>query len=318
MGIVHFAPVGASPGAVTSALVYLRRHLEQFSNGIGDIVQDVVIFCSYDVDEAERPADEFIWNDYNRTARRQGWQPPRGSANVIQVIEDFLHYDKDPILPPKGQFYVWPLDVNDYDTCFRAIAKATLAIARSDDTGKYVWANMTGGTNILNSALMQVATLSGLIGKLYYTFISRDADRKYLQPARDNGVDYIFEFIPLVKTTPDMTYYRTLAELDLTPGEWIMGEDLLNKLKNSQNNDAFTAMRFDHFKNQYLNRMAGQVIDEQRGRSGEKDRPIKINEQGQALIAYLLDDLVSALVDRSKSHAALVAECKEELEQYKR
>ena len=165
---------------------------------------------------------------------------------------------------------------------------------------------------------MQVATLSGLIGKLYYTFISRDADRKYLQPARDNGVDYIFEFIPLVKTTPDMTYYQTLAELDLTSDEWVMGGDLLNKLKNSQDNDAFTAMSFEHFKNQYLNRMAGQVIDEQRGLSGEKDRPIKINEQGQALIAYLLDDLVSALVDRSKSHTALVAQCKTELDQYKR
>jgi hypothetical protein len=318
MGIVHFAPIGASPGAITSALAYLRHHPELRGSAEGDIVQDVVIFCSHQVYEGQRSADEFVWNTYGLPAQRQGWKPPRGRANVIQIVEDFLLHDKDPILPSKGRLYVWPLDVNDYDACFKAIATATLAMARGDDTGKYVWANMTGGTNILNSALMQVATLSGLIGKLYYTFISRDADRKYLQPARDNSLDYIFKFIPVVKTTPDITYYRVLEVLDLTPGEWVWGAELLNKLKGGKDNEAFENMPFDHFKDQYLNRMAGEVIDERRGERGEVDRPVKINQHGQSVIEYLLNDLVGSLVDRSESHTELVARCREELDKYKR
>ena len=73
MGIIHFAPLGASPGAVTSALSYLKTHPEWKGKYPGEMVQDVIIFCSYDIDEGARPADDYIWNSYGRPAARQGW-----------------------------------------------------------------------------------------------------------------------------------------------------------------------------------------------------------------------------------------------------
>lgn len=319
MGIVHFAPVGTSPGAVTSALAYLTHHTELIGQASGAIIQDIVIFCSYQVDDGTRPANSYIWNTYGRLASRQGWKASRGRENTIDVIKKFLDYPANrPILPPNGELYVWPVDVNDYRVCFEAIAKATVAIARSDDTGKYIWANLTGGTNILNSTLMQVASLSGLIGRAYYTFIGHDEDRKYLQPPRESSQDYVFEFIPLIKTTYDLKYYRVLEELYVGPTGWIMGQELLSKLKGTYPAQ-FDEVEFDHFKNQYLNRMTNDVLLEDQGKSRGGDRPVKISPEGIKLFEYIqFDDLVQELVNRDKANSDLVRAYRNEMSQYKR
>jgi hypothetical protein len=320
MGIVHFAPVGTSPGAVTSALAYLNRHPEQKGQAGGDIVQDIVIFCSHQVDAGTRPADDYIWNGYGRTGQRQGWQAPRGRQNTIDVIKAFLaHPQEGAPLPPKGALYVWPVDVNDYWACFEVIAKATLATARSDDTGKYVWANLTGGTNILNSALMQVASLSGLIGRAYYTFIGRDAERAYLQPPGETSRNYAFNFVPLVKTTYDVSYYRVLEYLDPSPETWVWGRDLLGRLKQQYPAEFTEAMTFDHFKNQYLNRMTNDVLAEDRDQSQGGDRPVKITPKGSELMQRIhLDELIQALINRDTAHAGLVKTYQAELKRYQR
>jgi len=225
MGIVHFAPVGTSPGAVTSALAYLKHHETEVRGGYaGDIIESVVLFCSHEVKCGDRPADDYVWNDYGRPSTRQGWQKPREGQNVIEVIRDFL--EDEGLLGDKGLLYAWPVDVHHYESCFEAVARVTLAVARGDDTGKYVWANLTGGTNVLNAALMQVASLSGLIGRMYYTFIARDTAKRYLQPFSSDPSQFDFVWLPLIKTIFDFGYYRVLGIL-LQNGEWRYGQELL-------------------------------------------------------------------------------------------
>lgn len=312
MGVVHFAPVGTSPGAVTSALAYLKHHENEMKGGnSGEIIESLVLFCSPGVKDGDRPADDYFWNDYGRPSVRQGWQKPKGSQNVIEVIRDFLE-DKG-LLVKRGHLYAWPVDVHEYQACFDAVAKATLAVARADDTGKQVWANLTGGTNILNAALMQVASLSGLIRRMYYTFIAHDSDRRYLQPFSSDQTRFDFVWLPLIKTTFDSGYYRVLEILQ--DGEWRSGRELLGRLKQDPAfAQIFGEVEFDHFKNQYLNRMAGDVLDEERGPAGEQDRRVRINQQGGQVLEYIhLNELVEALVHREKANRDLVKACRDEL-----
>lgn len=318
MGIVHFAPVGTSPGAVTSALAYLKHHEDKIKGGnSGRIIESLVLFCSPDVECGDRPADDYCWNDYGRPNMRQGWQRPKGAQNVVEVIRDFLA--GEGLLEDKSCLYVWPVNVHDYQTSLDAVAKATLAVARADDTGKQVWANLTGGTNVLNAALMQVASLSGLIRRMYYTFIARDSDRRYLQPFSSDRARFDFVWLPLVKTTFDSGYYRVLEILQ--DGEWRSGQKLLERLKNDKDptiQQTFVGVEPDHFKNQYLNRMAGDVLDEERGEAGEQDRKVRINERGLQILEYiLLNELVEALVHREKANPDLVETCRDELAKYR-
>jgi len=318
MGVVHFAPVGASPGAVTSALAYLEHNaMEVRGERGGDIVESLILFCSPEVGCGDRAADDYTWNDYGRPNTRQGWQKPKGSQNVVEAIRDFL--EDEGLLGDRGCLYAWPVDVHDYQASFDAVAKATLAIARGDDTGKRVWANLTGGTNVLNAALMQVAFLSGLIGRMYYTFVAHDSDRRYLQPFSADRTQFDFVWLPLVKTTFDFGYYRVLEFLQDETWQW--GQRLLGCLKQDKApaiQGMFAQMDLDHFKNQYLNRMAGDVLDEERGQAGELDRPVRINQRGKEILEYIhLNELVETLVHREQSNPGLVQMCRDEMGKYR-
>lgn len=316
MGIVHFAPVGTSPGAVTSALSYLKHHEAEVKGGYsGSICEDVVLFCSWEVYRGDCPASDFVWNDYGRPNARQGWRRSAVPPNVIEVIRDFLVAEE--LLRDKGRLYAWPVDVNNYQKCFEVVAKATLAMTRGFDTGKWVWANLTGGTNILNAALMQVASLSGLIGRVYYTFVAHSGDR-YLQPFSTDPAQYDFCWLPCIKTTFDLGYYRLLEILE--DGQWYNGEELLGRLKGDSDltvQGIFASMELDHFKNAYLNHMAGDVLEEQRGKIGEQDRPVRIGPRGKEVLGYIRDELVKALVHRERRDPDLVQRCREEMEKHR-
>lgn len=318
MGIVHFAPVGASPGAATSALAYIKRHEDKLKGSYeGDIIESAILFCSHEVNRCQRPADDYAWNDYGRSNEKQGWQRPPGKQNVIEVVRDFL--EGEGFLGRKSLLYAWPVDVNHYDSCFAAVATATLAVARSDATGKYVWANLTGGTNVLNAALMQVALLSGLINRTYYTFVAHEVNRRYLQPFSSDPSQFCFVQLPLIKTTFDLGYYRVLELLE--NGAWQWGKDLLSQLKNDESQTVqtmFRAMDWGHFKDQFLNRMAGDVLEEQKGEAGEQDRPVRISQRGREVLEYIhLNELVEALIHRESRDSDLVQKCRKELAKHR-
>lgn len=317
MGIVHFAPVGTSPGAVTSALSYLKHHEAEVKHGYeGSICEDVVLFCSWEVSRGDCLASDFVWNDYGRPNARQDCRRPAALPNVIEVVRNFLV--AEGLLRDKGRLYAWPVDVNDYQKCFEAVAKATLAMTRGFDTGKWVWANLTGGTNVLNAALMQVASLSGLIGRVYYTFVAHGGDR-HLQPFSTDPAQYDFCWLPWVKTTFDLGYYRLLEILE--DGRWYSGEELLARLKGDGNpavQGVFAGIELDHFKNAYLNHMVGEVLEEQRGETGERDRPVRIGPRGREVLEYIhLNELVEALVHRERQNPDLVQRCRQELGQHR-
>ncbi len=315
MGIVHFTTVGTSPGAVTSALAYLKKHYDEYCGDYGGgLVESVVLFCSHDVEKGRRPADEYVWNSYGQSGARQGWSKPHGGQNAIAVIKDFLRDDKHGMPLEGGHFYVWPLDVHDFDACLDAVAKATLAVARGDATGKYVWAHLTGGTNILNAAIMQAASFSGLIGRLFYAFVARPEDRKYLLPPSEDKSRYRLDKVPIIKTNFDVAYYRVLKLLE-SEENWRRDQDLLECLKNDdQVWQHFEKVDLAQFRRQYLNRMDGRELERER-RGDEKLDGVRLSEEGRTILARIERPLFQALVRRGEQVAdELVKECCSELE----
>lgn len=137
MGVYHLAPLGTSPGAVTSALAYLKQNEDKPEfKGRGEIVEAVVLFPSWEVRKGEEGTpEECVFNDYARENKRRDWK--RGAA-VLDIIRDFSRqeFGKDMII------YCCPVNANDYEDCFDKIAKAVLQF--SVGVGKHLWANLTG------------------------------------------------------------------------------------------------------------------------------------------------------------------------------
>ena len=146
MGIIHFAGLGRSPGAVTSGLAYLKHEYENRSE-YGQIIEGVVLFTSPEVADGTERAFEVEHNEYGSLNVRQTW--PRGKTNAVEIVSKFFKREIG-----QGTIYCCPVDVNDFRACFEAVAKATLKFHRPGEVGKHIWANITGGTNPLNAALL--------------------------------------------------------------------------------------------------------------------------------------------------------------------
>jgi hypothetical protein len=290
MGIVHFAPVGTRPGAVTSALAYLKHNQNKFTGFKGPIIESIIIFTSPDIRDGSIPVKECFNNEYGSLLRPGSpWQ----NLSVLNVIKKFVEKELNDIIPAKGFLSVCIVNHNDYDDCFEKIAKTVLKLSPGHKVGKNIWANLTGGTNILNSALLEVALLSGRISRLYYTFLS---DVKtyghYLQPPSKDRTIFEWREIPFVKTNFDSNYYEVLKVL-AEVSDWCEDLECLNRLKN-KGIESFINIDIQTFRRIYLNLMDGREIE----RNGNKNR---LSKYGKKVLDRIRGPLFKALIYREES-----------------
>lgn len=266
MGIVHFAPVGTSPGAVASALSYLKHNPNEFQMQ-GHLVEGVVVFASLEVREGR---GEYVVRECvnNRFGSMNG--PTWKNLSVLRVISKFIEAEMADMMPGKGFISCCVIDPNDYRDCFEKVAKAALRF--SAGVGKHIWANLTGGTNILNAAILEVAFLSGLIARIYYTFLSDVSTYgKYLQPPSKDRSIFRWDDVPFVKTDFDERYYKILKELSKI-GTWCKDEELLNRLRSDE---YFKGINIGMFKREFLNKMDGRELEREilpYGSQGDRNR----------------------------------------------
>jgi hypothetical protein len=80
MGITHFAPVGTRPGAVTSALSYLKHNQDKFFIK-GELIEKVILFASPEVREGDivRECKNNDYGSYNG--------PEWKNKTVLEVIK---------------------------------------------------------------------------------------------------------------------------------------------------------------------------------------------------------------------------------------
>ena len=292
MGIVHFAGLGLSPGAVTAGLSYLKHeYARKYKDIYGEIIEEVVLFTSTEVASGEvkmKPGNA-EHNDYMSVNVRSTWA--REKPNIVEVVTEFIKREIGDV-----EIYCCTVDVNDFSACFEAVAKATLFFHPPGDVGKHIWANITGGTNPLNAALFQVAYLSGFITRLYYTFISNIAQYgKYLQPFSSDPNLFDFREIYVLKTVFDDRYQHILEELKAEDSSrWLTSRDLLGRLKSKGVQD-FLKMDDKTFLLDFLHVMQGRGIQ----RKGKEDAIRLDPDVGPAILAILRSDYVQALLGRT-------------------
>jgi hypothetical protein len=300
MGIIHLAPVGRSPGAVTVPLAYLKRLYEEqqtvgkrleksiLSPGLGNPVEAVVLFVSEDIRRGRKDATAYPDIVYNYYGRRESKQPVEHDTNVVDLIQTFVARE---FRDNKLTLYARVVNVEDFKDCFEAIAETAIALGRPDDLGKTLWANITGGTNVLNAALLEVTFLSGLISRLYYIFAEGD-ERRFMQPWTDQRERFMehWQDIPVMKTTFDDRYREILLTLVESSRSWD-AEGLLGHLQ-QRLPERFAKITLDRFEKQWLRKMDRDLdVD-------ERTRQMRISEVGLEMVDRMEDRLFLTLVQR--------------------
>ena len=150
MGIYHFAPIGRWPGAVTSALAHLKHHKDEFSSR-GPVIDSLILFTTPEIAGGTVKAPEVVFNQFQSL---RSTRPELKSTNAVDVVVDFIKQEIAELMPDGGKVYRCILDDHgDYQACFEKVARAALYFSPPGETGKQIWANLTGGTNVMNAAL---------------------------------------------------------------------------------------------------------------------------------------------------------------------
>jgi len=251
----------------------------------------VVIFTSPEIADGREKAYPSVDNEYMTKTVRKKWT--EGLENSLEIVKKFLYREFGD-----GDFYVCEVDVNNFSECFEAIVKALLKFHFPGKVGKHVWANLTGGTNVLNAALMQTAYLSGLIPFMYYTFVSNLREHgKFLKPFSRNKREFDFQGIYIFKTRFDEKYRFILEELQETKEEWLSDIELLCRLKR-RHPEVFADMNLISLRRDFLNVMLG--VERKGDRISGQEKLNRLSQHGEKILKILRSPLFTALTRRNR------------------
>ncbi|MEJ5345460.1 MAG: hypothetical protein WHS83_11180, partial [Chloroflexus sp.] len=150
--------------------------------------------------------------------------------------------------------------------------------------------------NVLNTALVQAAYLSGLVPKLYYTFVADIKNNgKFLQPFSQDPTAFDYREIDVLPTVFDERYRYLLEELgEIGEDAWIPKEELLSRLKNKS--DLFVNVELEVFTRNYLNVWPG--IQRKGSRETGQENAVRLSAEGRRLLQLLELPWFEALVQR--------------------
>jgi len=295
MGIMHFAGLGKSAGAVTAGLSCIKARYGEHHTQYGDVAENLVIFTSPEIADGGEPAFPAVHNEYLSLTARKSWS--RGKTNTLEIVAGFMEREF-----PDTVLYAATVNVNDFSACFDAVGRATLKFHQPGHVGKHVWANITGGSNLLNAAIVQVAHLSGLIGRLYYTFVADLRKHgQYLQCFSRDEAEFRYGEIYTLKTRFGWRHQivlEVLAHIDQeTPNRYVSSQELLSRLKGHAPAD-FQDVVIEAFRRDFLNVMQG--IEQLGDRvSGQQDA-VRLSHDGREILNVIHRPLFRALVGREQ------------------
>jgi len=285
MGIFHFVGLGRSPGAVTSGLAYLYKQYGE-STEFGKTIEGVVVFTSKEIFSGDEKSRPVIDNIYGSRHEVRGVEI---SNNSFEIVEKFICRNFQDV-----ELWVCLTDVMNFSVAMETIAKTLIKFHPPGKVGRHIWANITGGTNILNSALINIAFLSGYIPVLYYTFVSKSEDNRYLKPFSSDEKEFDFRKIYVIKTNFDRVFQSILEALN--EKEKIKTYELYSLLKNKYY-EIFKNIDITQLQRDYLNTMVGVHY--------HKDTDtVKINEDGKRMLEILRKPWMRALLDIKRLNQA--------------
>jgi hypothetical protein len=292
MGVWHLLSLGESPGAATAALVYIKRRYElndvTFFAGDSERrqakkVSGIVIFTTPEVRYSRLDARgrEIVDNPYGS---EQGKTLPLGNAQgkitTFEIVRRFIGDEFGAMLAEeRGKLYFLEASYHDLDTNLRQMIRAFCALSPPGKTGREVWVNLTGGSNVMNIAALLTTVMSGITGRAYYTYTR---DIRLLRPARE--ADFWYD-LPMLKVSFDRDYEAILRVLK-EAGGWIESSELLKMVKGKR--WQFTATE-DTFASDYLNKLDDWLI-ECGGRSN------RLLPAGERFLQLISDEMSRALI----------------------
>lgn len=295
MGIYHFAGLGTSPGAVTAGLSYIRAKYGARHPQYGDMIEAVILFTSPAVAQGEMKSFATEHNEYGKPSGRKKWT--QGRQNAVEIVREFLNREM-----PSTTVYLATVDVNDFSNCLAVVGQTALRFHTPNHTGKHIWANITGSTNLVNMAISQIAYLTGVVGRLYYTFIANVKEQgKFLQPFTTDPTQFRYDEIYTFKTRFSSRQQAILEELEKieeqTPGSCLTGGELLSRLK-ARAASPFESTTLPTFKTDFLNVMAGRSIEQLGDRINGQQDQLRLSDEGKQQLALLRQPLFRALIGR--------------------
>jgi len=301
MGIWHFMSLGESPGAITSALAYIKRRHEQndvdfFGSDSGRSkakkVSGIIIFTTPEVRHGQLAArgKKYINNPYGAD---RGPELPLGDAEghltTFEIVQHFIGDEFQAMLEEeRGKVYWLKASYHKFDFNLRQVVRGFCALSPPGATGREIWVNLTGGSNVMNIAALLTTVMSGVTGRAYYTYTR---NIRLLRPADE--ANFWYE-IPVLKVNFDRDYEAILRVLEKAGG-WVKASNLFSCVK--QCRPQFIATK-DNFVPDYLNKLDGWLIE----RQGNRNR---LSPAGRRFLGLIKDDLIRALIYKEQLQTRL-------------
>lgn len=298
MGIYHFAGLGRSPGAVTAGLSYIHQKYGYRHPNYGEIVEGLVLFTSAEVATGDLKAfPGTTHNEYGKRTTKKTWTA-KHNDHVVELIRGFLNHEF-----PNISVYLVQVDINNFDDCLEQAALAMLKFHPPVGVGKHIWINITGGSNLVNAALTQVAYLSGVVARLYYTFVGNvHEDGKYLQPFSNKQAEFCYGEIVPIKLRFGSRHLKVLEMLKILTAsypeteKYVSSNELLGRLQNETPD--FSGMDKGNFLRNFLNVMPG--IEQKGNRQTGQEDLVRLSEEGQRILELTARPLFRSLVLREQ------------------
>ncbi len=240
MGVYHLMGLGRSPGTVIGPLTYLAHRYNRWNaddrrffarsgevsqrqagQKVGD-VQALVLFTTPEVLSGETKAFDYVNNPPGKIATN----PQQSGKPMKEVLRELLHREWPAISGgrKKGTIFWCKVDRRDIRATYERVIHVVAALASVGGQGKEMWANLTGGNNVINLALELAAILSGDIARLYYVQAENEAAEKCVRYTAEEGYWVDLPVMPLALGRV------SLAVLDLLSQQKLAAKDLHGKL----------------------------------------------------------------------------------------
>jgi hypothetical protein len=213
MGVYHLMGLGRSPGTVIGPLTYLAHRYNrwnaddqrffarsgevrqrQVGEKVGD-VQALVLFTTPEVLSGQVKAFSYVDNSPGGIVTGS----EKSGELMKEILRDLLRREWPSISGgrKKGTIFWCKVDRRDIRTTYERVIHVVAALASVGGQGKEMWANLTGGNNVINLALELAAILSGDIARLYYVQAENEAAEKCVRYTAEDGYWVDLPVMPL-------------------------------------------------------------------------------------------------------------------------
>jgi hypothetical protein len=235
--------LGRSPGTVIGPLTYLAHRYNcwnaddqrffarsgevrqrQAGEKVGD-VQALVLFTTPEVLGGQVAAFSYVDNPPGRIATA----PQMPAEPMKQVLCRLLSCEWPAISGGRKQGTVFwcEVDRRDIRITYERVIHVVAALSGVGGQGKEMWANLTGGNNVINLALELAAILSGDIARLYYVQAENEAAEKCVRYTAEDGYWVDLPVMPLALSRLSQAIIDLLIEFGT-----IALDDLYSILRN--------------------------------------------------------------------------------------